>query len=205
MSAIAAMTLLAQQCYADEDNHNIMNSQYISPNKSDLKEPSELIEKKKSPKARAKDLSVAQLELRMFESVNNDRAKAGASPVQQSALLAKLARLQADDMLKHNMFSHNSADGLDTQQRAKRSGIIYGVYENIADQAGPDPATQMVDEIDASFMAEPPNQSNHRSNLLSPQHTHVGIGIAKSKDHVIVVQDFTNHDPTGENEIDRGE
>jgi len=103
------------------------------------------------------------------------------------------------------MFSHNSADGLDTQQRAKNIGIAYGVYENIADQSGPDPATQMVDEIDASFMAEPPNQSNHRSNLLSPKHTHVGIGIAKSKDHVIVVQDFTNHDPVTDTKVDTGE
>lgn len=173
----------------------MMDSQYISPNKSDFKDPSQLVEKKTPAKVRVKDLSVSQLEQRLLDLVNKDRTKSGASLLTQSPPLGKLARQQADDMMRNKTFSHNNSAGLDVQQRAKQCGITDGVYENIADQSGPDPAAQMVDEIEASFMAEPQSGVNHRYILLDREHTHVGIGIAKSKDHVIVVQDFTNHDP----------
>lgn len=131
----------------------------------------------------------------MIERVNQDRVKSGVPAVKQNVLLAKLARELADDMQRHASFGHTTSDGLGTQKRAKQAGINCGVYENIGSQSGPDSAAEMVDEIERSFMTEPPDQPNHRYVLLHPRLQYVGIGVSKSKATVIVVQDFTDVDP----------
>jgi hypothetical protein len=102
-------------------------------------------------------------------------------------------------MMRHDSFGHITFSGLSTQQRAKRDGIVCSVYENIGTRSGPDPALQMVDELEQSFMGEPEGENNHRYVLILPIHTHVGVGIAKFKDSVIVVQNFTDSDPAKNN------
>ena len=58
------------------------------------------------------------------------------------------------------------------------------------------PVVQMVDELQKSFMSEPEGKRNHRYIILYPKLQFAGIGIAKSKDEVVVVQDFTEAEPT---------
>lgn len=131
----------------------------------------------------------------MLELVNQDRTSQGLRPLKLDARLAKLARELADDMSSHESFGHQTVDGLTVNQRAKREGITCGVYENIGTESGPDAAVQMVEEIEQSYMHEPQRQPNHRYNLLLASHVCIGIGIAKRKDRVVVVQDFTDVDP----------
>jgi uncharacterized protein YkwD len=70
------------------------------------------------------------------------------------------------------------------------------VYENMGMKGGPDPLAQMLDELEAAFMAEAANTpGNHRSNLLGANHKYVGVGVARTKDEVYLIQEFTDTDP----------
>ena len=184
--------------FADETNATnatVRQSPYFeSRYKKEEREPKVEHQKLKAGKL----LSVQELEQRMFDLINQDRAKAGIATLSQSPRLGKLARELADDMMVHKYFGHTTFAGLSTQQRAAHDGIECSVYENIGTQSGPDPASQMVDELEQSFMGEPEREKNHRYVLLLPGHTHVGVGIAKSKDCVIVVQDFADSDPSSD-------
>jgi uncharacterized protein YkwD len=179
-------------CIGEETNATARQSPYFE-SRSKKDEPGTTVEHK-SAKA-AKPLSVQQLEQHMIELINQDRSRAGVPALTQSPSLSKLARELADDMLLHDYFGHTTFSGLSTQRLAKRDGIVCSVYENIGTQSGPDPALQMVDELEQSFMGEPEGEKNHRYVLILPIHTHVGVGIAKSKDSVIVVQNFADSDP----------
>jgi hypothetical protein len=44
-----------------------------------------------------------------------------------------------------------------------------------------------------AMMSEPPNQQNHRSNILNPNHACCGIGIARGKNGALYsVQEFAD-------------
>jgi uncharacterized protein YkwD len=190
------MSVAGPESYADEDNTSVRSSPYFQGGKAKIEKKSASGGKP----AKVNNLTVPQIEHRMFESINQDRVKCGVPALKQNAVLAKVARELADDMQKHGFFGDTTSGGLDTQKRAKQAGINCGVYENIGSQSGPDPAADMVEEIERSFMAEPPEEANHRYVLLYPQHQYVGIGISKLKNTVIVVQDFTDVDPTPSNQ-----
>jgi uncharacterized protein YkwD len=183
-------------CIGEETNATVRQSPYFESRSKTDEEGTTV--KQKSAKA-SKPLSVQELEQHMFELINQDRSKAGAPALTRSPDLSKLARELADDMMRHDYFGHITFSGLSTQQRAKRDGIVCSVYENIGTRSGPDPALQMVDELEQSFMGEPVGEKNHRYVLILPIHTHVGVGIAKFKDSVIVVQNFTDSDPAKNN------
>src|SRR5574340_413700 len=57
------------------------------------------------------DLDITQLENRIHELVNKERAKRGLSVLQRDKKLNKVARKYSQDMVKRNFFSHNDPDG----------------------------------------------------------------------------------------------
>lgn len=142
------------------------------------------------------EVSIGELENYMFSLINQDRSKHGCASIAQNSALAALARNYAEYMLKKNTFGHFDPDGRDPQARAKQAGIRCGVYENlsfttrgfIADRDG-------VSRAEAQMMSEPPDQHNHRYNILLPQHKYVGVGIARSAQKLIMVQEFSDEDP----------
>ncbi|MFX4782010.1 CAP domain-containing protein, partial [Acinetobacter baumannii] len=79
----------------------------------------------------------------------------GAPPVKLDPKLSQLARDFAQDMQKRDFFAHTNPDGLSAQQRARKAGIVPGVYENLGWQQGPESAEQLVDALEKSFMDEP--------------------------------------------------
>jgi uncharacterized protein YkwD len=193
VQTIIVITALSWPCFAQEGNSTVMQSPYFSQGTSN---PPETPAEVKKSKRKGKDLSPVQLEARMLEQVNHDRTALGLPTLKLDSALARLARELADDMATHDSFGHKTVDGLDVNQRAKRVDITCGIYENIGTESGPDSALQMVEDIERSFMDEPPDQPNHRFVLLHPKHVTIGIGIAKAKDRVVVVQDFTDVDPS---------
>ncbi len=98
-------------------------------------------------------------------------------------------------MLKNDFFGHNSSDGLNAQQRARKAGIKVPVYENIGWRSGPDKISEMVSGIQSSFMKEPKEQRNHRYIILLKQLKFAGVGVAKKKDEVAIVQVFCESSP----------
>jgi uncharacterized membrane protein required for colicin V production len=72
-------------------------------------------------------------ENRMFEMVNQERAKRGLPLLTQAPNLADVGRAHAADMLERGYFSHNTPEGLSPFDRIDNAGISYTfAAENLA-------------------------------------------------------------------------
>jgi uncharacterized protein YkwD len=138
---------------------------------------------------------ISQLESHMFNLINKDRAANGKPSISENSRLSELARNWAEWLVKHGAFSH-TADGRDPLARAKAAGIGGGIAENLAFQPrGQNPEKELVTRAQAVFMAEPPNQHNHRYNILWDEAKSVGVGIARIKGQLMMVQEFSDGNP----------
>jgi uncharacterized protein YkwD len=98
-----------------------------------------------------------------------DRAFTAARPLRWNGSLAEAARLHAEDMARHNYFSHRARDGSAPEQRVERAGYRYrATGENIA-------AGQMKpEEAVAGWIKSPP----HCANLMNPAFADMGAAYA---------------------------
>ena len=120
----------------------------------------------------------------MFDSVNNERKKAGVQPLIFDDKLRDLARSYAEVMLGYGFFSHVSAvDGSTPAERANRFGISYSVIgENLAY------APDVYVAHDGLMHSE-----GHRKNILYTDFGKVGIGVVDAGIYgKMFVQEFTN-------------
>lgn len=134
-----------------------------------------------------------QLELQMLDLVNRDRTdpstvqetKGRARPLQWDGRLAEVARLHSEEMAREGFFSHEGMDGSQPSNRVTRAGIQWrSTGENIA-------KCRDVAEAEAIFMDEPKFRQNHRGNILNPEYTHIGVGIARGPDGTLyITQEF---------------
>jgi len=133
------------------------------------------------------------MEKEMVDLINRDRAENRGPdgqplpPLRWSEALAAVARAHARDMVARGYFGHIDPDGRSPGMRAKAAGLEWqAVGENIAMDSS-------VRTAESSFMNEPRNAQNHRSNILSPKFTEVGVGIAASRDgQLFITQEFLN-------------
>ncbi len=121
-----------------------------------------------------------EMEQLMVELVNRDRADPAntpetngrAHPLRWNDTLAAVARAHSLDMLNQGYFSHQDALGRSVAKRVEAAGMEWQtVGENIA-------IYDSVPAAEAAFMNEPRFTKNHRANILDPNFTEVGIGIA---------------------------
>ncbi|MDI6823933.1 MAG: CAP domain-containing protein [Bacillota bacterium] len=103
-----------------------------------------------------------------LQLVNQARAEAGLPPLTVDPVLTELARKKSQDMVVNNYFSHVSPTYGTAYQMEVAAGIRAPVMgaENIA-------KARNARYAHAMFMSS----QGHRSNILNPRHTHVGIGI----------------------------
>ncbi len=164
--------------------------------------------------APAGKLTLDQARRYMLELVNRDRKSQGLGPVALEPGPATVAaQRHADDMLRLGFLGHWGSDGSIPEQRHTEAGGVDMVLEN---------ALCMTDEVrrtldghllleraeieraERMFFDEVPPNDGHRKNILRPQHTHVGIGIAlpvRTPTEIPVpcfVQEFTDHYATYE-------
>ena len=105
----------------------------------------------------------------MLDSVNTERAKESLSALSWCPALARSATAHSVDMAFNNYFEHESLDGREISDRAKAQGYDYRtVGENIA------VGQRDVAEVMEGWM----NSPGHRENILRPQFTHLGSGVA---------------------------
>lgn len=110
---------------------------------------------------------VSNIEKRMVDLVNQDRAAAGLSPLAIDTGLTNSARAHSMDMSASNYFSHTSPTYGSFSQRLKSSNLSFSsAGENIA-------LYNSVDKAQAALMAS----DGHRANILGKSFTHIGIGI----------------------------
>jgi len=99
-----------------------------------------------------------------------ERAFKAARPVRWNATLAEASRLHAEDMARHDYFSHAGRDGSDPAQRVERAGYRYRMTgENIA--AGGD---MQAETAVAGWIKSPA----HCANLMNPGYTEMGAAFA---------------------------
>ncbi|MBC7273660.1 MAG: CAP domain-containing protein, partial [Streptomyces sp.] len=109
----------------------------------------------------------AATEAEVLRLVNDERAKAGCSPVAANSALAGLAGAFSADMAARGFFDHTDPDGLTPWDRAEKAGIDDLGGENIA--RGQADAAAVMD----AWM----NSPGHRANILNCDFTTLGVGV----------------------------
>lgn len=110
-------------------------------------------------------------EQRMVNLVNSERQKAGLAPLKVDLDLSRVARIKSQDMRDNNYFSHTSPTYGSPFDMMRSFGISYRTAgENIALHSS-------VESAHNGLM----NSDGHRANILSPNFTHIGIGIVDGR------------------------
>jgi len=126
------------------------------------------------------------LEARILQETNAVRARYGLPRLQWDGSAAAAAREHARDMLARGYFAHETPEGLTPAERMWRAGVReVTVGENIAFYEGYLPE-KAVEKVVNDWM----NSPHHRENILNPQFTHLGVGVAVDGERVMLVQDF---------------
>ena len=121
-------------------------------------------------------------ELRIYELINNRRRKSRLRQLEWDDDIAEMARRYSADMARGNFFSHHDRRGRSVVDRAQNFGLRgwttigenlffcegYGEFSNLAVNG---------------WM----KSSSHRKNMLNPQWTRTGIGIAEDRSGRIYV------------------
>lgn len=101
--------------------------------------------------------------------VNQERKKAGLSPLSANWELARIARTKSNDMATNRYFSHTSPTYGSPFQMIQSFGIVYSsAGENIA------MGQKTPEEVMRAWM----NSSGHRQNILNSSFTEIGVGLA---------------------------
>ncbi|MFD3512186.1 CAP domain-containing protein [Streptomyces sp. NPDC058657] len=112
--------------------------------------------------------------------VNQERAKAGCSPVRPDTGLATLAANFSRDMASRGFFDHTDPDGATPWDRAAKVGIKDLGGENIARGQADAQAV-----MDAWMKSE-----GHRANILNCDYTTLGVGVHMAEGGPWWTQDF---------------
>jgi uncharacterized YkwD family protein len=123
-------------------------------------------------KAKEKVPTLAQIkaiETQVVKLVNVQRTRRGVAALTQNYSLSNLARRKAQDMIDKRYFSHYSPTYGSPFDMMKRYGFKFiAAGENIA------MGQRTAQEVMNSWM----NSSGHRANILNPNYTQIGVGLA---------------------------
>ena len=115
---------------------------------------------------------IKSLESQVVKLVNVERAKQGLQPLTENWQLSRVARYKSADMATKNYFSHTSPTYGSPFKMMESFGIKYSsAGENIAyGQKTPE-------QVMTAWM----NSPGHRSNIMSPSYSQIGVGYATNK------------------------
>lgn len=156
-------------------------------------------------------LTLDQARTYMLERINRDRTSAGLAPVKMDPVAALAGQRHAAEMATEVYLAHWDRAGKLPPQRYTEVGGTDFVQENVYIELsfkGKSPArpveavaeptftTAELDEIESTFMSEVAPADGHRRNILAPEHTHVGIALARGQSArtstVACAQEFVN-------------
>ena len=126
-----------------------------------------------------------------LEQINSARAAYGFPPLGLDPAVSAAASGHAWDQLQYGYYDHNSLDGRTARTRLIQAGASFGLNgENQCHHYGMS-AIDTLNWCHSAFMAEPwPGHWNHIGNILGPNYTRVGIGIADGGGRVVITWDF---------------
>lgn len=118
---------------------------------------------------------VKAIEDEVIRLVNIERSKNGLAALSKNWELSRVARYKSQDMINKNYFSHTSPTYGSPFDMMKNFGIKYSTAgENIAY------GQKTAQEVMNAWM----NSSGHRQNILSPNYTQIGVGLATNSSGV---------------------
>lgn len=134
------------------------------------------------------ELITQEIETGIHQKINAERAKAGLPALSLNAELSSLARAHSADMLSNNYFAHDNASGCSSSCRLTNAGFLWNMSgENIYVMSGYAIAVDRVVEMAIeSWMGS----AGHRENILNPDFTEEGIGIAYEGTRLYATEDF---------------
>ena len=124
-------------------------------------------------------VDVTAAELQLIDLLNADRSAAGLPPLAADPRLMDVARWRSEDMAALAYFSHDvgNVPGRVVFDVLRAQGVRYrAAGENLARTSGSAEHTAAVAE--AALMESP----THRANILRPDYTHLGVGVAIAPD-----------------------
>ncbi|MCY6483899.1 CAP domain-containing protein [Clostridium aestuarii] len=115
---------------------------------------------------------IKKLEHEVVKLVNVERSKQGLKPLKENWQLSRVSRYKSQDMVDKNYFSHTSPTYGSPFKMIKDFGVSYRTAgENIA--YGQTTPTAVM----KSWM----NSTGHRQNILNPNFSQIGVGVARNK------------------------
>ncbi len=126
--------------------------------------------------------SASPAEQQLFDATNQVRSDQGLSPLHWDASLAYAAHAHAEKMTEQGQLSHQYGGEPPLTTRAAQAGAHFqSIAENIA--MGPS-----ANSIQNQWMHSMP----HRTNILDPQMTAIGIAVVEKRGSLYAVEDFAN-------------
>lgn len=121
-------------------------------------------------------------EREIFELINEERSKKGLGELNWDSSLSRLARAYSQKMARENFFSHYDRSGEAVDGRARRMRIKNWskIGENLFFSQGYGNPNELAVR---GWM----KSNSHRQNILDPDYTDSGIGIAESDDGRIYI------------------
>lgn len=142
---------------------------------------------------------IPALQQYMLQLINQDRNANGLSEVGWDSTASAAGQGHAQEMAQFLYFSHWNLDGYGPDYRYSLAGGLDNSRENvylstITPGFGPtslEEWKEWVREAQQGLM----NSEGHRQNILAPEHTHVGIGLAYNSEmgRFTLVQEFVDH------------
>lgn len=125
----------------------------------------------------------------LLNLINEGREDQGLSPITLANDISDLiAQPHAEDMANKDYFAHVNLENKTPSDRRISAGIQTVVSENIAK------------DVSIQFAhLELMRSAAHRKNILNPDWTRVGIGIAESEGYLFVVQEFSTNQISAQN------
>lgn len=126
----------------------------------------------------------------VFEITNQIRSDRGLKPFLKDEELRDVARAYSNDMLVRRFFDHTTPEGVPFDDRISsqyRHGVRY-LGENIwySSDLHFSSKRKLAKEIVDDWLSSP----GHRENLLSPEFTHLGVGVSARGQTIKVTQEF---------------
>lgn len=159
----------------NSDNENNNNNNNNTENNSGS------TEEKPSTTPNTNNSDFASYQQQVLELVNKERSKNGLSPLTLDYSLSNVATKKSQDMINKNYFDHTSPTYGSPFDMMNKFGISYRTAgENIA--MGQTTPQQVMN----SWM----NSEGHRKNILNPNFTELGVGIASNGSSLYWTQMF---------------
>jgi uncharacterized protein YkwD len=139
-------------------------------------------------------LSVNREKSLWLRQVNDFRAQQQLPKVSLNSELSKFAQAYAEEMAAQNFFGHVDLAGNNPDARRKIFGLQLPVGENLARDS-------KTEYAHAGLL----RSAAHRANILTPEWTRVGLGIAEdSEGRLLFVQEFS-FDPLSDTNLDESQ